>query len=184
MRQFTSPRTQSGLNIPGYSEFGHHFAGLADGEGHFAIRKLNTSPRKAGTWACSFTIKLRADDLHVLERIQVVTGLGVLYRNRIKQTPGRRNNPAFQWKVDTQAECLALVGIFEQFPLWSKKAAEFKVWSEAVRYWNHPTSHLGINRRGQHRQLIDWTPFEEFHRRLLAAREFVLPLELREAVEA
>ena len=157
---------------------GYRLAGLADGKGHFAIFQQ----RKG--WSCRFTIKMRADDLAVLERFQRETDLGVIYQNRCKQTPGRRNNPAFQWHVNKKAETLALVRIFEEYPLWSRKAEEFAVWAEAVRYWNAPEWAYGRNRRGHRELLLDWTPFAEYERRLLTARAFILPIELRETVAA
>jgi len=160
------------------SEVGFRLAGLADGEGHFAI----THQRRG--WNCRFTIKMRADDLAILERLVNYVGLGVIYQNECRPTPGRQNNPAFQWHIGKKAETLELVHIFEEYPLWSRKAEEFTVWAEAVRYWTDPAWVYGCNRRGHRELLLDWTPFEDYQRRLLAARKFVLPVELRERVLA
>lgn len=41
-------------------DFGHYFAGIADGEGHFAIRR--GSPKGKPGYACSFVLIMRDDD--------------------------------------------------------------------------------------------------------------------------
>ena len=158
------------------AELGYRLAGVTDGEGHFGIR---TSRRG---YSCYFVVKLRADDLILLERLREGTGLGTISWIRVKQTPGRANNPAVMWRVQTKAECLELVSIFEEYPLWSSKAEEFPIWADAVRYWHNPIWTEGRNSRGHYEQLIDWTPMELANERLRAIRAYVTPLELREAV--
>lgn len=124
--------------------FGNRLAGLADGEAHFNIARLRHKPRGRGIYtrpindcyACSFQIKLRADDRPLLERCFEETGLGTLtlVHNRSEKDRASRN-PAVLWRVSKQIECLAIVAIFEEFPLWSKKARDFEIWAQAVRYW-------------------------------------------------
>jgi hypothetical protein len=158
--------------------WGFYFAGLADGEGHFAIFQ-----HKRG-WSCRFTIKLRADDLPLLETLRDETGLGVIYTASTTPTPERQNKPAFQWHISLKRDCIALVDIFSDYPLRSKKAEEFRVWSDAVEYWHAPDRHPGRDKRGHRLLLMDWEPMERAATELRAIRAYIEPLELREAVPA
>jgi hypothetical protein len=56
--------------LPATEAFGYWFSGLVDGEGCFSIAKTPWGFR------CEFIIKLRADDLPMLEEIQTELGIG------------------------------------------------------------------------------------------------------------
>lgn len=109
--------------------FGHYLAGLTDGEGCFVVQ-----PKKGrNSYRCDFVIHLRADDLPLLEWLRETTGLGEIYPVR-RVTIGNAH-PTFAWRIVRQQDCVALVALFERFPLRSKKARDFRLWAQAVRAW-------------------------------------------------
>lgn len=107
--------------------FGYWLAGLADGEGCFAI------PLTGRHIHCIFSINLRRDDRAILERIQQTLGFGRLYDRRPSQTT-RNTRPQTTYAASTVKDCIAIAAIFRQFPLQAKKAKDFAVWAEAVDY--------------------------------------------------
>lgn len=117
---------------------GYYLAGLTDGEGHFGISK-NTR-RGRNHHGCLFIINMRLDDLPLLEWLHEQTGgLGSIGRNQgLRQRQGWETRPVAAWRVYSKAECLELVHIFEEYPLHSKKARDFTIWAQAVRYLNGP----------------------------------------------
>lgn len=117
--------------------FGHWLAGLADGEGSFAIHRdvRHRVPRLDGTelttYDCSFAISLRLDDLPILEKCQRTTDLG-----RIYLMPSRhKRNPQAVWKIYSKRHVATLCRFFDQYPLQSKKLRDFAIWKRAVRAW-------------------------------------------------
>lgn len=103
---------------------GWWLAGFVDGEGCFFI---------ARSGACSFHIKLRADDRELLERIRATIGHGrVVEKPRTSAT----RHPQLHYVVSNKAGCLAIVDLFADFPLRSKKRRDFATWSAAVELWN------------------------------------------------
>lgn len=127
-------------NSPFAAEIGYRLAALADGEGCFYISqrtptaaRLKIRPAARTVYVCAFSVHLRADDRPFLERMQQETSLGRV----IKGDPGRGNDkPRVLWTIDTKAACVALVGIVDQYPLWSKKARDYAIWREAVLFWS------------------------------------------------
>jgi len=112
-----------------YEQFGAYLAGLTDGEGCFSIARNGPNAYKT-----EFIIHLRADDRPLLDWLRTTSGLGNVYI-------GRRNKqgtdqPSFRWAVTRRTECLELVALFEQYPLRSKKARDFRLWAQAVRAWH------------------------------------------------
>lgn len=107
--------------------FGFWFAGLCDGEGSF-----NISRHRTGLF-CSFHVGLRLDDLGTLEIVLRELGFGRIFVEKARPTPGRNSRGAARWVAQSSSDCLALVEIFEHFPLRSKKRGDFLIWSEAVR---------------------------------------------------
>jgi LAGLIDADG endonuclease len=104
---------------------GYHLAGLADGEGCFFV---------AATGYPSFVIKMRADDRPLLERIRAECGgigsiIGVPNYGHAKRKPQAR------WQVQRKRELVWLTEVFDEFPLWSKKARDYAIWREAVIAW-------------------------------------------------
>jgi hypothetical protein len=106
--------------------FGHWLAGFADGEGCFNIARNGN-----GSMFCQFRIQVRSDDEPILLEIQRRTGLGRL----TKVYKNRGANPSVIWYVSSKAECLALVELFETYPLRAKKQRDFEIWARAVRSW-------------------------------------------------
>ncbi len=102
-------------------DFGHWFAGFVDGEGCFYIHPLG----------CRFILVMRADDEDVLRTIQETLGIGrISYRFRNLGADGA--HPQFRLEVARKADCAWLTTVFDQFPLRSRKAADYAVWREAA----------------------------------------------------
>lgn len=110
--------------------FGHYFAGIADGEGHFSIRKHHA---RSG-YACAFILIMRDDDREFVEWLRDTTGLGVIYATKARQKIGHMSKPQVQWQVNTKSDCSALADIFERYPLHTRKARDCAIWISAVRY--------------------------------------------------
>jgi hypothetical protein len=144
-----------------YPEGGFRLAALTDGEGHFAI--IRAHKRNTGTlnYSCAFAINVRADDLPLLERFHDALGLGQLYVSDSRGVQEQRpnNRPMAAWRVHNQADCLALVELFETYPLWSKKQRDFAIWAKAVRYWNSPKPD-------------GWAPMAQWWEEIRAVREY------------
>ena len=121
--------------------FGAWLSGLADGEGSFNI--LVTKQ----TSSCTFHIALRADDTEIIHAIQRTIGYGRIHHEKKGLRGGRNNNASLRWVVSRSADCLALVALFNSFPLRTKKRRDFLVWAEAVRYLSdNLIPHSGRNR--------------------------------------
>lgn len=131
---------------------GPRLAGFADGEACFAIRR-----GQHGSYACSFIIKLRADDQLVLERYREATGgLGVISTGA--HSGGGDGKPWVRWTVQRKKECLTLTQIFDVYELWSKKARDYEIWRDAVIHW-------ACSERP-----VDWEPMREAFEALRAVR--------------
>lgn len=136
------------------TEFGCWLAGFVAGEGHFFIRKQN-----AGGYACGFGVKLRVDDLPVLEEIRARVGHGRIYC----RDGWHNSNPQADWKVADRTGCAALVEIFDRYPLRAKKAGDFFIWREAVAEWMKVRPSM----KG-----FDWSQMAHFKARLEECRQF------------
>lgn len=144
-------------------EVGHRLAALCDGEGHFGIRRAESA------YKCLFVVGLRADDAEFLHRMRDEVGLGSVTTFRAYPTTGgRKRSPAAHWRISAKHECFVLVGILDEYPLWSKKAREYAIWREAVISWQEIT-HRGRVRR-------DWTRIEALSAELRHARRAGVPL--------
>lgn len=165
-QKFGQARASTDIVTP---EVGLRLASLADGEGCFVLSRQHKNGRT--THQCSFVVKMRADDLPFLKLFQRATGLGRVYRHKASADATRSNSPSASWTVQSSAECLALVEIFERYPLWSKKARDLAVWARAVRYWTAPAL---LPRSGKGRQtFVDQAPLASLHRDLADLRRFV-----------
>lgn len=112
--------------------FGHWLAGFVDGEGCFTI----ISSRRQASLICRFSLGLRSDDAPILREACERTGLGRVYR----AGDGRMAT----WIVATQADLIALVELFEKYPLRAKKKRDFEIWARAVRLWVGRPSRVGV----------------------------------------
>lgn len=108
------------------ASFGHWFAGLFDGEGHFVMRLRRRSVGRAtrSELELGLNVYLRDDDAGVLQRVH--DALGGRFR------PTSKDNVA-HWRLRGIAT-LAEVGLplFERYPLYSKKAGEFELFRSLV----------------------------------------------------
>lgn len=149
-------------------EIGYRFAGYVDGEGHFAIKRARKKRTGRLNYACSFVLHVRDDDRAILETFQeAIGGVGAIYDIGERIKPGMHTRPTAMWAVNNQRECLRLVDIFEEFSLWTKKARDFAIWAQAVRYWNGPKPE-------------GWGPMARWMEQIVAVRQYEpveLPLE-------
>lgn len=114
---------------------GYQLAGYTDGEGCFHIKRAKAR-RQRINYACEFVLNVRWDDRAALEFYRDATGLGTIYFIKRGNYDVVNAQPLARWAVTRQAECLEVVRIFETYPLLTKKARDFAIWAQAVRYWN------------------------------------------------
>jgi hypothetical protein len=81
-----------------------------------------------------FSIKIRYDDLSILNSIAKNLGIGKVYSNLPSQFIAGHKQAKYQ--IGSLAECLKLVAILDSHPLQSKKNRDYQVWREAVLYMN------------------------------------------------
>jgi len=141
-------------------ELGIRLAAFTDGEGHFAIC-TNNGDKRQKSYACRFIIKLRDDDLELLERFHQATGLGTLLVHGGGGPTARTRYAQARWAVHAKAECLRLTEIFDEHPLWSKKARDYAIWREAVIHWCSVSAHNGP---------VDWAPMARWFEEIREAR--------------
>lgn len=147
------------------AELGYRLASLADGEGCFVIGEVNKTKIQS-TFACSFVIKMRADDAALLERFHDLFEMGNIHHGKAWRTDGAKRNPWVAWNVCKKVDCLRLVDIFDEYPLWSRKQEQYLIWRDAVIEW-------GTMQRGD---LNDYSAMANYRRELRAARSFVAAL--------
>ena len=81
-----------------------------------------------------------------MEWLLALTGLG-----RIHRVPARATSkPQLCWAIDAQEDCLELLGMIESCGFHGRRAAELRLWSDAVRVW---TGSGGAARRSELRRL-------------------------------
>jgi hypothetical protein len=122
--------------------FGHWLAGFMAGEGHFFIRDAN----RCG-YTCGLCIKVRDDDLAVIEEIRDRLGIGRIYRGAPE-----KGNPYVEWHVATRRGCALMLAFFDRYDLRAKKGGDFFIWRAAVQEWL----------RCKPRQTFDWTRMAYF----------------------
>ena len=108
-----------------------YVVGLVDGEGSFsaAMRK----PKKA-TWntriECYFAIKMREDDLMLLEKIRKFFGCGSIFFQKEYRTNQRDN---YRYQVSNKTELVnIIIPFFKKHQLQSKRVRDFKIFCEIV----------------------------------------------------
>lgn len=138
--------------------YGAWLAGLIDGEASFGISEKKQGD-KPSCYGCTFDLKLRADDGPMLREILELTSLGV-----VAEEPGKAGaNAMVRWSVHAKADCWGIAGLLGRYPLRSKKARDFVVWSAALEYWSLATP----GRR------FDWEPMARLKFLLERQRKFV-----------
>lgn len=117
-------------------DVGYQLAGYTDGEGCFHIKRAKSKRRRYPSYTCEFVVNVRWDDRAALEFYREQTGLGTVYFIKRGNYDVVNAQPLARWAVQRQAECLEVVRIFEEYPLRTKKARDFAIWAQAVRYLN------------------------------------------------
>lgn len=151
-------------------EVGNRLAGLCDGEGHFGIG------RQGNWYRCLFAIGLRVDDEPFLREMRDAVDLGKVVTAPAYRSEGRRNSPSAQWRIVSKDDCVALVALLDEYPLWSKKARDYAIWRDAVLYWQNPNRRPVTTRRSGTTtrviNAIDWTPIARLQDELRDVRRY------------
>jgi hypothetical protein len=157
-RDWREEMYESRRAIPGLDPaVGAWISGFVAGEGCFHITRTSNT---GGGFNCGFTIKLRSDDRLVLERVQEIFG----GRGSITTLPRESStrHPQAVYRIGAKRDCLFLVDVFDEYPLWpAKKARDFEVWRKAV-----------IFLQGVGGGKTDWTEMDGYFHAIRAAREF------------
>lgn len=113
----------------------NYIVGLSDGEGCFYIllteRDKTKNPNAHIMAKSHFYIKLRDDDLPVLEQVKEFLGFGFIYFQK-----ERRINHAscYRFEVNSNDDKLRLISFFNEHPLQSpKKQRDFQIFSEVSK---------------------------------------------------
>ena len=110
----------------------NYIVGLSDGEGCFYVllteRNKEKNPKAHIMAKSHFYIKLRHDDLLVLEKVREFLGFGFIYFQKEK----RKNHlPCYRFEVNSNEDKLKLINFFKKYPLQSpKKQRDFQIFSE------------------------------------------------------
>jgi hypothetical protein len=119
--------------------FASWFSGFTDGEGCFAVysNPHGGNKRNSLTFQITFKIALRDDDRFILEEIQKTLGIGRMLIHTPATAAALRvinpkQNPWCSWTVRKKSECIILRNIFRTYPLRTKKARDFEIWSQAL----------------------------------------------------
>ena len=105
------------------AEWASWFSGLVDGEGSFIIF------RAGARWhSAVFVLNMRADDRPMLDEIRRTLGFGAIYR----RPRGRIGHPSHAYHVSRAKDMLALVRLFDRYPLRSRKRRDYEVWRTFV----------------------------------------------------
>jgi hypothetical protein len=109
-------------------DFCNWFAGFADGEGCFQIKRV---PKAIGyCYSLEFTISLRADDISIIQKIQRDFGYGHIYFQSGKNS-SNGSHDRYMIRFVSFEEVGFLVSLFSKYPLLSKKARYFSYWRQA-----------------------------------------------------
>ena len=111
--------------------FGNWLAGFIDGEGSFGI-----NPSNGSTLQPRFSLRVRDDDLAIVEEIVARTGIGTIRlaaptARDLARMPGTHGTVA--WRGVSKRDYRALVELLDAFPLRAKKRRDYEVWRTAVR---------------------------------------------------
>ncbi len=110
----------------------NYIVGLSDGEGCFYIllteRNRIKNPNAHIMAKSHFYIKLREDDLPVLEEIRDFLGFGFIYYQKEKR---KNHQPCYRYEVNSNVDKLKLIDFFKKYPLHSpKKRRDFEIFSQ------------------------------------------------------
>lgn len=132
--------------------FGMWLSGFVDGEGCFQINRRKHSIAPCGfVWVVLFSLGLRADDIGILYEIQRFWGNGSIEIAK-REFLGFDAKPSAIYRVfSLKAHREILVPHFLRYPLRAKKARDFEVWREAVRFANEVSARRAMSKAGRHR---------------------------------
>ncbi|MCL5431859.1 MAG: LAGLIDADG family homing endonuclease [Patescibacteria group bacterium] len=113
----------------------NYIVGLSDGEGCFYVlltERNKAKNLKAHIMAKShFYIKLRNDDLPVLEKVKEFLGFGFIY---FQQEKRENHLPCYRFEVNSNEDKSKLIDFFNKYPLQSpKKQRDFQIFSEVSK---------------------------------------------------
>lgn len=106
--------------------FGYWLSGFVDGEGCFRVQRASR-----GTHNCAFQIKLRDDDIAILEVIKKYVGYGTITREK----GDGKQKPLAKYVVQDKEGCKRIVDLFSKYKLHAKKRLDFEAWRNAVYEW-------------------------------------------------
>ena len=111
-----------------------YIVGLTDGEGSFTV--FIESPNKKyhlvnSRVQCRYYIKMREDELPLLEKVQKFWGCGKIYFQR-EYRKNQRNNYRFEI-FNYELLHLVVVPFFKKHPLESKRIKDFRIFCEILR---------------------------------------------------
>jgi DNA modification methylase len=104
---------------------GYWLAGFIDGEGCFLVKGHGR-----GTYAPTFTLKVRRDDRAALVQAQRFVRAG-----QVEDVDGGDARPQVRWAVQDREGCQRLVDVLDKYPLRAKKRLDYLLWREAVCEW-------------------------------------------------
>jgi hypothetical protein len=109
----------------------HWFAGFCCAEVCFAVYPVTKDHK---SYRCFWQVKVRADDDDLVYELAKIIGHGYI-RYDAGRRVDRNDNASITLRVQTQAGCQRIVDLLDGIPIRGKKAAEYKVWSTAVKSW-------------------------------------------------
>ena len=109
-----------------------YIVGLTDGEGCFYVllteRNHKKNPKAHIMAKSHFYIKLREDDLSLLEKVKDYLGFGKIYFQKEKRA---NHSPCYRFEVNSNEDKVKLVAFFKKHPLQSpKKQRDFEIFSK------------------------------------------------------
>lgn len=133
---------------------GDYIAGLADGEGCFYVnvyeRDKSKYPRASAQIKIHFYIKLREDDLNVLQKVKSSLGYGFIYFQKDHRP---NHSSCYRYEVNSLIHWKKLIRFFEVHKLQSyKKQKDFLICKRIFQIMSDG-SHLTQTGRDQIRQL-------------------------------
>jgi hypothetical protein len=114
------------------SRFGNWLAGFTAGEGSFILTSYKVKNRpNSYKYAAIFSIKLRLDDLPILEKIKEFIGCGYLLQLK-KSKISNTNRQALYTISNVDDLALRIIPLFEKYKIRAKKSRDFNFWKRAV----------------------------------------------------
>jgi len=147
-------------------------SGFIDGEGCFAayarLGKGKKDQQRNYDLNISFELGLRLDDKKIVEKIKETLGCGYIniYPPTKKKLISHPNDkPQIRYTVRKIKDlALIIVPFFEKYPLQSKKARDFEIWKELVKFFY------------EKKHLQDWDYVVYLSKKLKSIRQYDSPI--------